>query len=70
MTQLTVVPCGTKVSSILGNVEGIITAISIRFNRASYEVSYFAGHDYKQIWMDEQEFKYTTKKETIGFKKT
>jgi hypothetical protein len=47
----------------------IKTGISIRFNRVTYEISYFVNGDYKAIWMDECEFE-IDKKETvkIGFK--
>lgn len=65
-----IVPCGTQVTSKLSNVNGIITGISLRFNNISYEVSYFSGHEYKQIYMYECEFTTTTSKETIGFKTT
>lgn len=63
-----IVPCGAQVTSKLSNVNGIITGISIRFNNVSYEVSYFSGHEYKQIWMYDCEFTTTAAKETIGFK--
>jgi len=65
-----VVKCGSKVKSVLINIEGIITAVSIRFEAVAYEVSYFNNGDYKQIWMNETEFELssTAKKETIGFK--
>lgn len=63
-----IVPCGSQVTSKLSNVNGIVTGISIRFNNISYEVSYFSGHDYKQIWLYECEFTTTANKEVIGFK--
>lgn len=63
-----VYPCGTNVTSKLSNVNGIITGLSIRFANVSYEISYFSGHDYKQIWLYECEFTTTTTKEQIGFK--
>jgi len=63
-----VIPCGTKITSTLNNVEGIITAISIRFDTVNYEISYFAGVDYKQIWMNECEFSFSGEKKQIGFK--
>ena len=64
-----IIACGTRVTTKLNSIEGIITAISIRFDTVNYEVSYFAGQDYKQIWLNEAEFNFTTKKETIGFTK-
>lgn len=66
-----VVKCGSRVKSVLTNIEGIVTAASIRFNSVSYEVSYFNNGEYKQVWFNECEFELssTAKKETIGFKK-
>lgn len=68
---MTVVKCGSKVKSVLTNIEGIVTAVSIRFNAVAYEVSYFNNGEYKQVWLNESEFELssTHKKETIGFKK-
>lgn len=66
--MIEVYPCGTQVTSKLSNVNGIITGLSIRFANVSYEVSYFSGHDYKQIWLYECEFTTTVAKDKIGFK--
>jgi len=68
---MNIVKCGSKVKSVLTNIEGIITAASIRFNSVAYEVSYFNNGEYKQVWLNESEFELSinTKKETIGFKK-
>lgn len=67
---MTVVRCGSKVKSVLTNIEGIVTAVSIRFTAVAYEVSYFNNGEYKQVWLNESEFETSThKKETIGFKK-
>ena len=64
-----VIPCGTHITTKLNSIPGIITGLSIRFTMVSYEVSYFNGQDYKQIWLTESEFNFTGKKETIGFTK-
>lgn len=64
-----VIPCGTNITTKLNSIPGIITGISIRFTMVSYEVSYFSGQDYKQIWLTEPEFNFSIKKETIGFSK-
>lgn len=63
-----VYPCGTQVTSKLSNIDGIITAISIRFSNVSYEIGYFSGHEYKQIWLYECEFVTSVTKDKIGFK--
>lgn len=63
-------PCGTLVKPKLNNMEGLITCVSIRFGRVSYEISYFLGGDYKVIWLAEEEFNVEhVEKHEIGFKK-
>lgn len=60
--------CGSTVITKIGKVEGIITAVQIRFNRVAYEVSYFVNQEYKTVWLDELEFDIKKcKQETIGF---
>lgn len=68
---MTIIKCGSKVKSVLTNIEGIVTAVSIRFTSVAYEVSYFNNGEYKQVWLNESEFELSSnaKKETIGFKK-
>jgi len=67
--KVTILKCGIEVMTKLNSIQGIITGISIRFNTVSYEISYFNGLEYKQIWMNEVEFSTKhTKKQTIGFK--
>lgn len=64
-----VIKCGTRVTPKLQNFEGIITGISIRYDKVSYEVSYFYNGDYKSIFMDESEFDVQACDKTIvGFK--
>jgi hypothetical protein len=63
------IKCGTPVVAINGNVQGVITAIYIRFNSVAYEVSYFNNGEYKQVCLNECEFTITDgKKQVIGFK--
>jgi hypothetical protein len=67
--EMTLIKCGTKALTKMGHIEGIVTAISIRFNRAQYELSYFHNGEYKTMWMDESEFDVDiNEKVTIGFK--
>lgn len=54
---------GSLALTKLGNIEGIITATCIRFNKVQYELSYFCNGEYKCIWMDESEF--TVDKKTL-----
>lgn len=65
-----VVKCGTKVKTVLSNIEGIVTCASIRFTSVNYEVSYFNNGEYKQVWLNENEFTIINgTKQIIGFKK-
>lgn len=62
--------CGTKAITITGKIEGIITGISIRFDKVSYEFSYFYNGDYKSVFLNENEFSVVvdTKKAGIGYR--
>lgn len=60
-------PCGTLVKPIYGSIEGMITAQSLRFGKAQYEVSYFNNGEQKCIWMNENEFIADIEKRIIGF---
>jgi hypothetical protein len=62
--------CGIMVSTKLGKIEAIITAVLIRFGRIQYELSYIYNGEYKTMWMDECEFdiKSDLEKAQIGFK--
>jgi hypothetical protein len=64
-----VIKCGTVVKPKMNNIEGIVTAISIRFGRATYEISYFYNGDYKAVWLSEDEIETVpAEKQHIGFK--
>lgn len=53
------------------SLSGIITGVLLRGDgsQVTYEISYFNGHEYKQIWMVECEFEVTEDPSyaTIGF---
>jgi len=64
-----IIPCGTKARPNGQDLKCTVTAISIRFCRITYELSYFFGGDYKTIWLDECEFETDyDSKVPIGFK--
>lgn len=58
----------TTVSMNNDSISGLITAVFIRQNRVTYEVSYWAGADYKSITLEEFEFVTNASKKEIGFK--
>lgn len=62
-------PCGEVVRTVLGDIEGMITAVCVRFDKVSYEISYFVNQDQHVVWMNENEFKTNVPKTPIGFKK-
>lgn len=64
------IKCGTRIKTKLSNIEGIITAITIRFKAVAYELSYFHEGEYKTAWLNETEFDISNcERSQIGFKK-
>jgi hypothetical protein len=59
--------CGTLIQTKISNIDAIVTCVSIRFDKITYEVSYFYDGDYKVIWLNEDEFTAKTEKQIIGF---
>lgn len=62
--------CGTEITTKSGKISAIITCCSIRFDKTIYEISYFAGGDYKNVWLNEEEFILTSvaNKQRISYK--
>ena len=66
-----IIPIGTKIITEIGQVKGIITAISIRGANGEYncyEMSYFQNGVYTTCWMLAFEFKIDNSHKA-GFKK-
>lgn len=61
---------GTLVTTRLGGLKGMITAVIIKFEEVKYEVSYFASGNQLVIYMNEKEFipDFSKPKLDIGFK--
>ncbi len=61
---------GTMVTTKLGGLKGMITAIVIKFEEVKYEISYFVSGNQTIVYMNEKEFLPNLSKEkiTIGFK--
>jgi len=53
---LKVIPCGVEVVLKWSEYHGIITGISIRDKRVTYEVSYYEAGTYKSTWLCDYEF--------------
>lgn len=63
-----ILECGTLVTTKLNKIEGMITAVTIRFTAIIYEITY--GDEFRTVYMRQDEFEVTseTKSTTIGFK--
>lgn len=66
--MITLIPCGTVVKTKVGEIKGMITCQAIRFDRVTYEISYFTNSEQKLIWMHEDEFYTDVQREQIGFR--
>jgi hypothetical protein len=62
--------CGLFVIIKLANIKGLITCCSIRFDKVSYEVTYYVGGEQRTIWINENEFDIENPEALkIGYKK-
>ena len=62
--------CGSEVVTKIGNIQAIITAACIRFEKVQYELSYFLNGERKEVWCDEREFSIDARQvHQIGFRK-
>lgn len=69
MRAITVIACGTTVTTKLGKIEGTITCQSIRFRLVQYEITYILNGERKTFWADEDEFITAThERQKVGFK--
>lgn len=68
--HLEIYSCGIIVNIKLTDIKGMITCISIKFDKVQYEISYFYLGEQKIVWLDENEFETNENKYKIGFKKT
>jgi len=65
-----IILCGTMAKTKLGEIEGMIIGVTIRFSNIIYEFAYFLDGEQKVIWLNENEFTTEiTEKITVGFKK-
>lgn len=62
--------CGSKAITVIGSIEGIITAVNIRFKKVNYEFSYFKDGKHSDVWLEECELKFnkSAKQIVIGYK--
>ena len=63
-----IIECGSRIVTSMGDIEGIVTAATIRFGRVIYEISYFLDGEYKVVWLSDCEFKILDGTKTkVGF---
>lgn len=66
---MNVYKCGEKATPKCHQVTCMITCVTIRFDKVTYELSYFQHGEQKTVWMHEEEFDITVEKElNVGFK--
>ena len=58
---------GTRIKSLIGDIEGVITEVSLQPSSVVYKMSYFSGGSYMNVWLYEFEFEICAKKSTAGF---
>ena len=68
MNSINVFQCGTKVSTLIGKIDGMITCSSIRFDKIQYEITFNNDGKFETVWMNQSEFETIAIKQTIGFK--
>jgi hypothetical protein len=73
MIDILLIPCGTKVQINQSNIEGYVSAITIRYNSVVYEVTFIIGVEINREWFYEEQFTTIEKQELnskkqVGFK--
>lgn len=58
--SIQVVPCGTRVKTVIGDIAALVTGICIRDSGISYEISYFHNGEHKDAWVRRYEFSIDT----------
>jgi hypothetical protein len=66
--MIEIIPCGTPAETVVGNIHGQITGITIRFGDVQYELTYVINGEFKNAWLREPELIVTEKKNKIGFR--
>lgn len=65
-----ILKCGITVIFKLARIEGMITCAAIRFDKVTYEVTYFINGKSESTWVNEFEIEVKDPEtQSIGFKK-
>ena len=62
-----ILKAGTKVKTIIGNLEAIITAVSITMDTVEYRIRWFYNGEEKIAWIYRYEIEVSRPKQTAGF---
>ena len=67
--EIKLYPCGTDVKLKLGDIEGMVTCNSIKFDKVQYEITFINNGTPHTTWVHEKEFSVKKKdtKKKIGF---
>lgn len=64
-----ILKCGTLVIIKQAKIEGVVTCAAIRFEKITYEITYYLSGEQKTIWTHESEIEVKEKEEyLIGYK--
>ena len=66
--MIELIPCGTLVKLKIGEIDGMITGINIRWDNIQYEVTYYLNGEIKETWFNEFEFTTENNIKKIGYK--
>lgn len=62
-----IVPFGTKVKTVIGDIEMIVIGVCIRHQWMEYHMSYFVAGEHKTCWIGRNEFIIAPDKKKAGF---
>lgn len=54
--SIRVIPVGTKIRTVIGKIEALITGVCIRDQYISYSIGYFIDGKYETAWLYRYEF--------------
>tara|TARA_R110000787_G_C13103156_1_gene412776 strand:- start:244 stop:492 length:249 start_codon:yes stop_codon:yes gene_type:complete len=62
-----VLKAGTKVTTVIGNIEALVVGVNITIDTIDYKVRWFANGEEKIAWLYRFEIDVTPVKQTAGF---
>tara|TARA_R110002153_G_scaffold109109_5_gene249845 strand:+ start:1005 stop:1253 length:249 start_codon:yes stop_codon:yes gene_type:complete len=62
-----ILKAGTKVTTVISNIEAMIVSVCITMDTIEYKIRYFANGEEKNAWLYRFEIKVTPIKQTAGF---